>query len=80
VRLRRRSYTAYSLGCALVWAAALGALAAIGDRDRLRRVLPVCGGWWIGWASATIARSVYPPPDVAATMGAREAGAVATRA
>jgi hypothetical protein len=22
----------------------------------------VCGGWWIGWLSATIARSVYPPP------------------
>jgi hypothetical protein len=23
--------------------------------------LPVFGGWWMGWTSATIARYIYPP-------------------
>lgn len=59
---RRQSYTAYSIGCAIVWAAILGALAASGEKERLRRILPVFGGWWLGWTSATIARFVYPPP------------------
>lgn len=62
MRHRRQSYTAYSIGCAIVWAAILGVLAASGQNDRLRRILPVFGGWWVGWTSATIARSVYPPP------------------
>ncbi|HTT90792.1 MAG TPA: hypothetical protein VMF65_14665 [Acidimicrobiales bacterium] len=55
-------YTRYSIGCALVWALVLAALSAAGKKDQLRKVLPVFGGWWMGWSSATIARYVYPPP------------------
>ena len=62
MRSRRGSYTRYSIACAIVWAAILSVLGARGDRDKLGKVLPVCGGWWIGWTSATIARAVYPPP------------------
>ena len=57
-----QTYTGYGIGCALAWAAILGALAALGEKEKLRRILPVFGGWWVGWTSATIARSVYPPP------------------
>jgi hypothetical protein len=32
------------------------------DCSRRPTVLIVCGGWWIGWLSATIGRWVYPPP------------------
>jgi threonine/homoserine/homoserine lactone efflux protein len=62
VRRRRQSYTAYSIGCGIVWAAILGVLAALNQKEKLRRILPVFGGWWMGWTSATIARYVYPPP------------------
>lgn len=56
-----KTYTAYSIGCALVWAAIL-TLVAVTYPDRLRTFLLIGGGWLIGWISATIARSVYPPP------------------
>ena len=62
VRDRLDSYTAYSVGCAIVWAVILVALAAAGKKDKLRTILPGCGGWWMGWTSATIARYGYPPP------------------
>lgn len=62
VRRHLESYTAYGVGCAVVWAVILSALAASGQQEKLRRVLPVCGGWWAGWTSATIARWGYPPP------------------
>lgn len=62
MRKRRQSYTIYSIGCAAVWAAILGVLAARGEKEKLRTILPVFGGWWMGWTSATIARYVYPPP------------------
>ena len=58
----RGSYTGYSIGCATVWAAILIAVKAACP-DRLHVFLPVCGGWAAGWLSATIARSVYPPPS-----------------
>lgn len=58
----RQSYTAYSVGCAVVWAAILGVLTALGETEKRRTILPVFGGWWMGWTSATIARYVYPPP------------------
>ncbi len=57
----RKTYTAYSIACALVWGAIL-ALVAVLYPDRLHTFLLVGGGWLIGWTSATIARSVYPPP------------------
>lgn len=62
MRDRIQSYTGYSVGCAVVWATILGLLAVFDEGDKLRRILPVCGGWWMGWTSATIARYSYPPP------------------
>ncbi len=59
---RLQSYTAYSIGHAIVWAAILAAVAAFGGKERFGRTLPVFCGWWIGWTSATIARYGYPPP------------------
>jgi hypothetical protein len=32
------------------------------DSQTGNTLLPVCGGWWMGWTSATIARIGYPPP------------------
>ena len=29
----------------------------------------VCGGWWLGWTSATIARIAYPPPKQLGAAG-----------
>jgi hypothetical protein len=58
----KNSYTTYSIGCAVVWASILAVVAAAGRKEQLRKILPVFGGWWIGWTSATIARYVYPPP------------------
>lgn len=62
MRDRPKTYTAYSIGCTIAWAVLLGLLAAFDEKERLRRILPVFGGWWMGWTSATIARYVYPPP------------------
>jgi hypothetical protein len=59
---RLKTYTTYSIGCAVVWALVLAVLAAAGKKEKLRRILPVFGGWWMGWTSATIARYGYPPP------------------
>jgi hypothetical protein len=59
---RRGTYTGYRIGCAVVWAPILSALVALGETEKLRRVLPVFAGWWVGWTSATIARYVYPSP------------------
>jgi hypothetical protein len=47
-----------------VWAVILGVVAAR-DKEKFRTILPVFGGWWMGWTSATIARDVYPPPKAA---------------
>jgi hypothetical protein len=62
MRARLNSYTAYSIGCAGVW----GVILLVGRRrldSQTRNTLQlVCGGWWVGWASATIARIGYPPP------------------
>jgi hypothetical protein len=57
-----RTYTAYSIGCVIAWAIILPAAAALDSKDILHTVMVLCGGWWIGWISATIARAVYPPP------------------
>jgi hypothetical protein len=32
------------------------------DAQNRNTVRLVCGGWWIGWTSATIARIGFPPP------------------
>ena len=61
-RTQRGTYTAYSIGCASVW----GVILLLGQRrldSQTRNTLwLVCGGWWAGWTSATIARVAYPPP------------------
>ncbi|MGD0084028.1 MAG: hypothetical protein ABSD78_12645 [Acidimicrobiales bacterium] len=62
MRDRLETYTAYSIGCAVVWALILSVLAALGKRETLRRILPGFAGWWMGWTSATIARYGFPPP------------------
>jgi hypothetical protein len=62
MRTQRNTYTAYSIGCAGVW----GVILFLGRRrldSRTGNMLRlVCGGWWMGWTSATIARVGYPPP------------------
>lgn len=61
MREHRQGYVTYSIACAAVWTATLLFLAALGEKQKLRRVFPVFGGWWLGWTSATIARALYPP-------------------
>ncbi len=60
--LRRNTYTAYSIGCAGVW----GVILLLGrrrlDAQTWNTLRLVCGGWWVGWTSASIARIGYPPP------------------
>jgi hypothetical protein len=55
-----RSYTGYSIGCALAWAGVLLIYSRRGNHDNRRSVWLYCAGWWSGWLSATIARAVYP--------------------
>lgn len=57
-----RTYTAYSIGCAIAWAVLWLILALTAKKETLDDVLLVFGGWVIGWVSATLARSLYPPP------------------
>jgi hypothetical protein len=58
----RRTYTSYSIACAVVWAVILIGVSAVAGADTRRTFLLVGFGWGIGWLSATIARAVYPPP------------------
>jgi hypothetical protein len=69
-----RTYTAYSIGCVIAWAILLPAVAALDSKDILRTVVVLCGGWWIGWISATIARAVYPPARWRKRPAAPQAG------
>jgi hypothetical protein len=57
-----RSYTTYSIGCAIAWGFLWLILALKGNHTTNNHVLYVFLGWVIGWTSATIARAVYPPP------------------
>jgi hypothetical protein len=59
---RRDTYTGYSVGCAGVWGMILLLAQRRADPQTGNAVRLVCGGWWMGWTSATIARAVYPPP------------------
>lgn len=58
----RESYATYSIGCAAVWSVILLLARRRLDADARHQLQTVCGGWWIGWTSATIARLAYPPP------------------
>jgi hypothetical protein len=61
---RSGTYTTYSIACGVVWAVILVVTASIGSENKRDTLLLVCGGWAMGWLSATIARAVYPPPKV----------------
>jgi hypothetical protein len=59
---RFNSYKAYTVGCVVAWAV-LWIVVGIRSSEATReRFLFVFLGWLLGWTSATIARSVYPPP------------------
>jgi len=62
MRTRLNTYTTYSIGCAGVWGAILLVAQRRLDAQSRNTVRLVCGGWWIGWTSATIARIGFPPP------------------
>jgi hypothetical protein len=68
---QRDTYTGYSIGSAGVW----GVILILGrwrlDAETWRTLRLVCGGWWIGWTSATIARIAYPPPPPLTPAGAK---------
>lgn len=59
---RFHTYWFYSVGVAAAWALLLLLTSIIGGDAELKRILPVFGGFCIGWLSATIARFAYPPP------------------
>ena len=62
MRRRFNTYTGYSIGCAIVWAAILLGVSSWLDAAARHKIVLVFAGWVIGWLSATIARAVYPPP------------------
>jgi hypothetical protein len=59
---KANSYTAYSIGCAVVWAAIWIVVGTQADDDTRKAFRLAFLGWVAGWTSATIARAVYPPP------------------
>lgn len=63
MRTKRNTYTAYSIGCAGAWGAILLMARRRLDPRSWNTLRLVCGGWWMGWTSATIARIAYPPPE-----------------
>lgn len=71
MRARSDTYTAYSIGSAGVWGAILLVARRRLDSRAWNLLRLVCGGWWIGWASATIARLAYPPPKPLTPAGER---------
>jgi Sec-independent protein secretion pathway component TatC len=62
LRLRLKTYSAYSLGCAIAWAVIFVVGAILAKPSPTHNILWVFAGWTLGWVSATIARYVYPPP------------------
>ena len=58
--MRVRTYTGYSVSCAGVWVLILAAGKRWADPRDWDRLSVTCAGWWMGWASATIARVAYP--------------------
>lgn len=63
IRTRLHTYTAYGIGCAVVWAAILIGTERQTDSQTRKTIRLTCAGWWLGWTSASIARVVYPPPN-----------------
>jgi hypothetical protein len=71
MKIERNTYTAYSIGCAGVW----GVILLLGrrrlDPQTWNALRLGCGGWWMGWASATIARAGLPPAKALTPEGER---------
>lgn len=78
MRTPPNSYTTYSIGCAGVWGAILLVARRRLDPQAWNTLRIVCGGWWIGWTSATIARIGYPPPKPLTLAGERRLRVVST--
>jgi hypothetical protein len=62
LRKYSRTYTGYSIGCAVVWAVVLATVFTHAGQTTQHTFAVFAGGWAIGWLSATIGRVVYPPP------------------
>lgn len=69
MKTQRSTYTTYSVGCAGVWGVILLVARRRLDSQTWNTLRLVCGGWWLGWASATIARISYPPPKQLTAAG-----------
>jgi len=65
------TYTGYSIGCAVVWAALLATGRGLLEAKNWERLRLGAAGWWAGWLSATIARVGYPPPRKLTEAGHR---------
>ncbi len=57
---RFRTYWAYSIGCAIVWAVLLPILLTSWPSETRPLLLGIFG-WWICWVSTTISRYTFPP-------------------
>ncbi len=60
--MNARTYTGYSIGCAIVWAVIWIAVGTRADERTRHEIRLGFIGWVSGWTSATIARALYPPP------------------
>jgi hypothetical protein len=59
---RMNTYTAFSIGTFIAWAVIWAILGATEKKVTLGYIFAIFFGWCIGWATATIARALYPPP------------------
>jgi hypothetical protein len=69
MKKRLRTYTAYSIGCAVVWAVILIVVSTQASSHKGNNIRLVFFGWVLGWLSASIARVVYPPPTSRRSTG-----------
>jgi hypothetical protein len=69
MKKRLRTYTAYSIGCAVVWAVILIVVSTQASSHKRNNIRLVFFGWVLGWLSASIARVVYPPPKSRRSTG-----------
>lgn len=58
----RPNYLGYGIGCAIAWAVIWILVSILASTNTVHMLGLVFLGWIIGWASATIARFVYPAP------------------
>jgi hypothetical protein len=58
----RPNYLGFSVGCAVAWAVIWILLVSLASTHSVHTMVYVFLGWIIGWATAAIARVVYPAP------------------